>query len=133
MSSAVATAQAALLAALQAHPVLPTIVNGIYDGPPARAAFPYLVVSDSLSIDWSTKSARGREVSLIVTLWDENHGPHQMHDVMALIEDAVASMPRALPGWQIATLAFVRSRILRTNAGPWSGLVEHRVRLVETL
>jgi hypothetical protein len=133
MSGAVAVAQAALVAALEAHPTLPTLVTGIYDGPPPRAAYPYLVVSDSVSIDWSTKTARGREVSLIVTLWDERGGPHTMHDIMSAIEDAVQAMPRDLPGWRIATLNFVRSRILRTNAGPWSGLVEHRVRVLETI
>ncbi len=133
MSGAVAAAQAALLAALKAHPDLPSLVTGIYDGPPPRAAYPYLVVSDSLSIDWSTKTQRGREVSLIVTLWDERGGPHRMHDIMSLIEDAVTAMPRDLPGWRVTTLSFVRSRILRTNAGPWSGLVEHRVRVMEAI
>jgi len=133
MSAAVAAAQAALLSALKAHPTLPTLVTGIYDGPPPRAAYPYLVVSDSMSIDWSTKDVRGREVSLIVTLWDERGGPHTMHNIMSLIEDAVVAMPRDLPGWRVATLNFVRSRILRTNVGPWSGLVEHRVRVMETL
>jgi hypothetical protein len=133
MSGAVAAAQAALLAALKAHPTLPTLVTGIYDGPPPRASYPYLVVSDSMSIDWSTKTQRGREVSLIVTLWDERGGPHTMHDIMSAIEDAVQAMPRDLSGWRIATLNFIRSRILRTNAGPWSGLVEHRVRVMETI
>lgn len=131
MSGAVAAAQSALLAALKAHSVLPTLVTGIYDGPPPRAAYPYIVVSDSLSIDWSTKTLRGREISLVVTLWGEARGPHGMHETMSLIEDAVQAMPVALDGWQIATLTFVRSRILRTNAGPWSGLVEHRVRVTE--
>ncbi len=130
MSGPIAAVQAALLAALKAHPVLPTLVTGIYDGPPPHAAYPYLVVSDSLAIDWSTKTERGREVSLIVTLWDERGGPHAMHDIMNLIEDAAQTMPRDLAGWRVATLNFVRARILRTNAGPWSGLVEHRVRVL---
>jgi len=131
MSGAVAAVQAALLAALKAHPVLPTLVTGIYDGPPPRAAYPYIVVSDSMSIDWSTKTVRGREVSLIVTLWDEARGPHGMRETMSLIEDAVQAIPTMLNGWQITTINFIRSRILRTNAGPWSGLVEHRVRVTE--
>jgi len=131
MSAAVAAVQAALLGALKAHPVLPTLVTGIYDGPPPRAKYPYIVVSDSVSIDWSTKTVRGREVSLTVTLWDEARGPNGMHDTMSLIEDAVQAMPTILSGWQITTINFVRSRILRTNAGPWSGLVEHRARVTE--
>lgn len=132
MSGAIAVAQAALLAALRAHPVLPTLVTGFYDGPPARATFPYIVISDSVALDWSTKSGTGREVSLIVTLWDEARSPNHMLDVMTLIEEAAADMPRTLDGWTVTTLNFVRARVLRTAAGPWSGLVEHRVRLIET-
>ena len=45
MSGAVKAAQAALLASLKAHPTLSTLVSGIYDGAPPRAAFPYVVVS----------------------------------------------------------------------------------------
>jgi len=131
MSGAVAAVQAALLAALKAHPVLSTRVTGLYDGPPPRAAYPYIVVSDSVAIDFSSKTARGRDISLVVTLWDEARGPHMMHDTMSLIEDAVQAIPTALGGWQVASLNFVRSRLLRTASGPWSGLVEHRVRVIE--
>lgn len=132
MTSPIEQLQVVLIGALKAHPMLPKMVSGIYDGAPPRAAFPYLVVSDSMAIAWDTKTARGREVSLVVTLWDNANRPHAMHDTMMMIEDAVQTMPTALVGWQISTINFVRSRILRSNAGPWSGLVEHRVRLLAT-
>ena len=132
MTSATETVQQTLLAALNADPSLPTFVTGIYDGAPARAKYPYIVVSDSMALDWSTKSGTGRDVSLIVTLWDNSNTPAVMHTIMALIENAVPMMARTLPGWQIVTLNFVRSRLLRTAAGPWSGLVEHRAKLIST-
>ena len=46
-------------------------LTGVYDGPPARAAFPYAVIDAGRESDWSHKSGRGREVMIALTLWDE--------------------------------------------------------------
>jgi hypothetical protein len=46
-------------------------LTGVYDGPPARAAFPYVVLDGGTEMDWSPKSGGGREVLLAVTLRDE--------------------------------------------------------------
>jgi hypothetical protein len=49
---------------------------------------------------------------------------------MGHVDDALVAIPRDLPGWRIASFVFLRSIILRDPAGPWAGLVEHRVRLL---
>lgn len=46
-------------------------LTGIYDGPPARAAFPYVVIDAGSESDWSHKSGVGREVLLALTVWDD--------------------------------------------------------------
>jgi hypothetical protein len=130
MSGAVEAVQTAVIAALQANTALIAAVTGIYDGPPPRAAFPYLVVSDSGSTDWSTKTARGREVRIGVTVWDDGEEAATLHRTIALVEDAVAAIARDLPGWRVASFVFLRSLVARSAAGPWSGLVEHRVRVM---
>ena len=56
MSDAVQALQAAAVAALSAHPVLAAQLKGIYDGPPPRADFPYVAVTDGLVTDWGTKT-----------------------------------------------------------------------------
>ena len=52
MSDAVQAVQAAAVAALSAHPLLAAQLTGIYDGPPPRATFPYVAVTDGLVSDW---------------------------------------------------------------------------------
>ncbi len=130
MTDAVQKLQAAAIAALQAHPALALALSGVYDGPPARVAYPYVSVGDSLSSDWSTKTATGREIRLALTVWDDGEEPTRLHTLIGHVEDAIAGVARDVPGWRIASLVFLRSLITRDAAGPWAGLVEYRVRIL---
>jgi hypothetical protein len=131
MTDAVRIVQTALVAALEAHPAIATTC-GVYDGPEPRAVFPYIAVTDSLVADWSTKTAIGRELRMAVTVWDDGEEATRLHDLMGHVEDAVAALPRDLPGWRVASIVFLRSLISRDAAGPWAGLVEYRLRLLAT-
>lgn len=102
----------------------------VYDRAPPRAVFPYIVFSDSPVTDWSTKTARGREIRLALTIWDDGEHGARIASLIAQIEDAIAQLPRALPGWQVASLVFLRSLISRDVSGPSAGLVEFRVRVL---
>lgn len=132
MSDAMQVLQAAMVSALAAHPVLRDILTGVYDGPPPRAAFPYIAINDGLTTDWSTKTATGREVRLALTVWDDGEEPARLASLMGHAEDAIAALARDLAGWRIAGLVFVRSMVVRDPTGPWAGLVEHRVRMLAT-
>ena len=37
-------------------------LTGVFDGPPARAAYPYAAIDTTTESDWSHKSGAGREV-----------------------------------------------------------------------
>lgn len=130
MSDAVPAVQAALLAALHAHPVLSATLTGLYDDPPPRAAFPYVAIADCLSSDWSTKTETGREIRLALTVWDDGDRPARLHELMGHVEDAVAALPDIIDRWRIASCVFLRSMIARDPAGPWAGMVEHRIRVL---
>jgi Protein of unknown function (DUF3168) len=131
MMSAVAILHEAVVAALTAHPDIAAIATGIYDGPPPRAPYPYISIADGFVLDWSTKGARGREVRLALTVWDNGDMPARLHRLMAAVEDAAETLPRNLTGWQVVSVTFLRSLIARDAAGPWAGIVEHRIRMLE--
>lgn len=131
MTGAVIAVQAALVVALGGHAGLAEAVSGIFDGPPARAAYPYVSIGEAVSTDWSSKTARGREIRIAVTIWDDGERPALLHGLMADAEDAIDGMARDLDGWRVASLAFLRARIVRDADGPWAGLVEYRVRVME--
>ena len=115
--------QAALAAALGEIEAL----TGVYDGPPARAAFPYAAIDAGTESDWSHKSGQGREVLAAVTIWDEQ--PARLHELADEAEARVAAIG-PVDGWQIASLRLVRRRVVRDVAGPWAAAVDFRARLL---
>ncbi len=131
MSDAVLAVQVAAVAALEAHPALAATLSGVFDGVPPRAAFPYISIAGGLSSDWSTKTEAGREVRLAITLWNDDQDASGLHSLMAHAEDALSAMARDLAGWRVASSVFVRSLVARDPAGPWSGLIEQRVRVLQ--
>ena len=46
-------------------------LTGVFDGPPARAAYPYATLDATTEGDWSHKSGIGREVLVAITIWDD--------------------------------------------------------------
>jgi hypothetical protein len=130
MSDAVLALQAAVIMALEAHPALSATLSGVFDGPPPRAAYPYIAVADGLSSDWSTKTQPGREIRLALTIWDDGEQPTRLQQLAAHVEDAMDALPRDLPGWHIASCIFLRQIVSRDAAGPMAALVEYRVRML---
>jgi Protein of unknown function (DUF3168) len=125
MSGALAAVQAALVVLLDG-------IAPVYDGVPPRAPFPYIVISDSPVTDWSTKTEKGREIRLALTLWDDGEVAENLRTLMIAVETAMEGFPRNLPGWRVASLIFLRSLVSRTPGEPSAALLEYRVRIYST-
>lgn len=121
--SAGSALQAALASALAGEPRL----TGIYDGPPARAAFPYAVIDAGSESDWSHKSGEGREVLAAITIWDEE--PARLAELADAAEQRAASVD-AIVDWQLVSMRLLRRRTVRDVAGPWAAAVDFRARLL---
>ena len=121
------SAGAALQAALAARIAAVGELTGVFDGPPARAAFPYVTIDAGTEADWSHKSGGGREVMVATTLWDD--APARLHALADAVEAAVIGAS-AVDGWQLVSLALVRRRIVRDVAGPWAAAIDFRARLL---
>jgi hypothetical protein len=115
--------QAAVAAALGAVDEL----TGVFDGPPARAAFPYAAIGASLETDWSHKTGRGREVMVGVTVWDDQ--PARLLRLADAVEEKVLAVAVAQE-WQLVTLVMTRRRTVRDVSGPWATAVDFRARLL---
>ena len=102
-------------------------LTGVFDGPPARAAFPYVALDATTEVDWSHKSGIGREVMVAITVWDDQ--PVRLHDLADSVETAVDSLA-PIAGWQLVNMQLVRRRVVRDVAGPWAAAVDFRARLL---
>lgn len=117
--------QSAIAAALAALPEL----TGVYDGPPARAAYPYVAIDATTETDWGHKSGDGREVLVAITLWDDQ--PVRLHGLADQVEASLSALS-ALPEWALVTLRLARRRVLRDVAGPWAAVIDFRARMLAT-
>jgi hypothetical protein len=122
--------QAVLQAAL-AEALAGLDVTAVFDAPPARAARPYAVIEEAVLVDWGAKGMAGREGRFAVTLHDGGERPARLRLLAGAVEDAVEAMPRVLgQGWAVASLGFVRGRIVREGEGRWVATSEFRVRVL---
>lgn len=101
--------------------------NGVFDGPPARAPFPYVVIDTGTEADWSHKSGEGREVLLGLTIWDDQ--PSRLRALADEVEHRVSNVEIGGPQ-QLVSLRFLRRRMIRDVAGPWAATVDFRARLL---
>ena len=102
-------------------------LTGVFDGPPARAAYPYVALDATTESDWSHKSGSGREVLVATTLWDDQ--PLRLHALADALEAALQSLGD-IAGWQLVTMRLVRRRIVRDVTGPWAATVDFRARML---
>ena len=102
-------------------------LSGVFDGPPARASYPYAALDATTESDWGHKSGDGREVLVAITLWDDQ--PTRLHELADQIESALQGLP-IVDGWQLVTMRLVRRRVLRDVAGPWAAAIDFRARML---
>jgi hypothetical protein len=102
-------------------------LTGVFDGPPARAAYPYAAIDATTETDWSHKSGEGREVMVAITVWDDQ--PVRLHGLADAVEAAVDGVG-GVAGWHVVTMRLVRRRVVRDVAGPWAAAVDFRARML---
>ena len=102
-------------------------LTGVFDGPPARAAYPYVALDATTETDWAHKSGDGREVMLAITLWDDQ--PVRLHSLADRVESSLAALP-AIDSWDLVTMRLVRRRVIRDVTGPWAAAIDYRARML---
>ena len=121
------SAGGALQAALAAVLAGEARLTGVYDGPPARAGFPYAVIDAGSERDWSHKNGSGREVLVALTVWDEQ--PARLAELADAVEVAAAGVG-GVAGWQLVSMRLIRRRTVRDVAGPWATAIDFRARML---
>jgi hypothetical protein len=102
--------------------------GGIYDGPPADAVPPYVVIGSDLVTDWSTKTETGHEHRLAINIWDAGPGAAPAKRLMGGVADRLAALSGAHGGHRIVSSRLLRSLVLTDAEGWTQGIVEFRVR-----
>ncbi len=121
------SAGAAIQAAVAARLLALGVLAGVYDGPPARAGFPYVALDAGAESDWGHKNGGGREAIMAVTLWAAaGDGLQELADAV----EACVLATGAVAGWQLVNMVMIRRRTVRDVAGPWAVAIDFRARLL---
>ncbi|MCR9180012.1 MAG: DUF3168 domain-containing protein [Erythrobacteraceae bacterium] len=124
--------RAALMAWLRSDPALSGI-NTIEEETPLSASPPWLGIAASASIDWGSKDRAGRETRIALELETRIDHPAADVSLLAAIERRVLDLPPLQPGFELASVRFLRSRSETRGDNLRGALIEFRFRILETL
>jgi len=124
--------RAALIAWLRADPALAAI-NAIEEEAPLSVTPPWLGIAASASIDWGTKDRAGREVRIALELESRTDAAAEDAPLLAAIERRVLDLPVCHPGFELASIRFLRSRSEARADNLRGALLEYRFRIFEPL
>ncbi|HEY6964770.1 MAG TPA: DUF3168 domain-containing protein [Erythrobacter sp.] len=124
--------RAALIAWLRADPALAGI-NAIEEEAPLSATPPWLGIAASASIDWGTKDRAGREVRIALELESRTDATAEDAPLLGAIERRVLGLPPFQPGFELASIRFLRSRSEARDDNLRAALLEYRFRILAPL
>ena len=124
--------RAVLIAWLRSDPALAGI-NAIEEESPVSTSPPWLGIAASAAIDWGTKDRQGREVRVALELETRTDAPAADVPLLAAIERRVLNLPPFQPGFELASIRFLRSRSEARADNRRAALVEYRFRILEPL
>jgi hypothetical protein len=89
MKTALFPLQASLFERLSNDTVLKLKIKGVFDDVPKDQAFPYISLGEDTSIDWSTKTDIGEEITHTLHVWSRYKGKKETKEIMNLILEAL--------------------------------------------
>jgi len=120
--------RAALIAWLIDDPALAGI-NAIEEEAPISASPPWLGIAASASTDWGTKDRLGREIRVALELESRTDLTSGDAALLGAIERRVLDLPPFHPGFEIASIRFLRARSEARADNRRAALIEFRFRL----
>lgn len=120
----------ALIAWLAAEPALAGELNALVEEAPSRTSLPWLAIAASASADWSCKDKPGREVRIAFELHCRGDAEDTAANLIAIIEQRIASLPRAQPGFFVVSTQFLRARAEQRGEARRAILLEYRFRVL---
>lgn len=121
--------RAALIAWLAADPRLAAI-NAIEEEAPLSTSPPWLGIAASASIDWGTKDRQGRETRIALELETRTDDVGEDAPLLSAIERRVLDLPPFHPGFELASIRFLRSRSEARADNRRGALLEYRFRIL---
>jgi hypothetical protein len=118
MSAAYLLHKAALAKLQQSAALTATLGAGrIFDAVPYNQPFPFAVIGEMTSTDWSTGTEQGAEHSLVLHIWSRSGGKKQTFEAASAIFDALHEAAFPLEGHGLVNLRHQSTDVRRAEDG----------------
>ena len=124
--------RAELIKWLRTDPALATI-NAIEEEAPVVASAPWLGIAASASTDWGTKDRAGREVRIALELETRAGEPDADGPLVGAVERRILDLAPFHPGFELASIRFLRARSEQRDNNLRGVLLEFRFRIFTPL
>jgi hypothetical protein len=112
--------QQAIFATLCASDAIKDLVGDpprVFDAPPRGVAFPYIVIGDDTTSDWSTATEVGSEHALIVHVWSRADGHKEAKLVADAVRDTLDGAELAVIGQALIDIRYLETIFTRETDG----------------
>lgn len=79
----------------------------VYDVPQDPLAYPFVLVGDDASKDWSTSESNGEDVTISIQVWSQSPDREEMKTLQKQVYDALHDQNLTVSGFEVAALIFV--------------------------
>jgi len=118
--------RAALIAWLASDPTLAGLLNEVTEETPLYTSLPWLAISASASVDWSTKTETGYETRIALELHLRADQPAGGAALITAIQSSIRNLPRTQVGFQVIGIQFMRTRAEQRSETTRDILLEYR-------
>ncbi len=122
--------QKAIYQTLATDSVLTALVSGIYDNPPDNSVFPYVVLGECRSTDWSGISSNGNEVTGVIHIYSQEKGKKEASAIMERVAVLLHDADINVSGMQLVLMRIISASVALEKDGiTYQGIIRCRALL----
>lgn len=100
MASSFGPIQEAIYDTLTGDATLLSLVTGVFDFVPENQDYPYVVIGEGTSVDWSTYQHFGEENTATIHIFSRYNGMLEMTDIMSQINALLVFQPLTITDYE---------------------------------
>lgn len=94
-----------------------TLSCGVYDDTPEESAFPYIVIGEDTTTDYSTKDVDGGATTMTVHVWSQYKGSKETKNIIDRVHTLLHDSALSQSGFNLVNMRYEFSDIIRDPDG----------------
>ena len=107
-----------------------TLSCAVYDDVPDNPQYPYVVIGEDTSGDWSTKLVSGEEVTSTNHVYSRYRGSKEVKRILDEMVQSVTKSPLTLEGFKVVTTEVEFLQVYKESREIRHGVVRFRLKII---